>query len=163
MAKTYLPIATTTLGSAAASYTFSSITGTYTDLIMVFSGTMATEEALLMEFNGDTSALYSYSNLVGNGSTATSGRSTGNTKISLVSTGTGKTSQFQIIVQLQNYSNTTTFKTCLVRASNSTQEASTEVGLYRSTSAITSIKFYGNASSNIAAGSTFTLYGIKAA
>jgi hypothetical protein len=32
MAKTYEPIATTTLGSAAASITFSSIPATYTDL-----------------------------------------------------------------------------------------------------------------------------------
>jgi hypothetical protein len=34
MASTYTPIATTTLGSAAASYTFSSISGTYTDLVL---------------------------------------------------------------------------------------------------------------------------------
>ena len=37
MATTYEPIATTTLGSAAASITFSSIAGTYTDLRLVLS------------------------------------------------------------------------------------------------------------------------------
>jgi hypothetical protein len=35
MAKTYEPIATTTLGTAAATVTFSSISGTYTDLVLV--------------------------------------------------------------------------------------------------------------------------------
>ena len=38
MAITYEPIATNTLGSAAASVTFSSISGTYTDLVVVVSG-----------------------------------------------------------------------------------------------------------------------------
>jgi hypothetical protein len=163
MPATYEPIATTTLGSASPSVTFSSISGSYTDLVAVFIGTMAAEEALLMEFNADTSAIYSLTNLVGNGSTATSGRATGQTRTSLVSTGTGKTSQFQTIVQIMNYSNTTTFKTSLFRTANSTQETTAGVALYRSTSAVTSIKFYGNSSSNISAGSTFTLYGIKAA
>jgi hypothetical protein len=35
MAITYEPIATTTLGSAAADVTFTSISGTYTDLVLV--------------------------------------------------------------------------------------------------------------------------------
>ena len=35
MAITYEPIATTTLGSAAASVTFSSISGSYTDLVLI--------------------------------------------------------------------------------------------------------------------------------
>ena len=35
-AATYEPIATTTLGSAASTITFSSISGSYTDLILVF-------------------------------------------------------------------------------------------------------------------------------
>ena len=39
---TYTPIATTTLGSAASSYTFSSIPGTYTDLVLVVSGKYST-------------------------------------------------------------------------------------------------------------------------
>ena len=38
MASTYEKIATTTLGSATASYTFSSISGTYTDLILILVG-----------------------------------------------------------------------------------------------------------------------------
>jgi hypothetical protein len=35
MASTYEPIATTTLGTATASVTFSSISGAYTDLVLV--------------------------------------------------------------------------------------------------------------------------------
>jgi hypothetical protein len=39
---TYEAIATQTLGSAAASVTFSSIPGTYTDLVLVVAGTLTT-------------------------------------------------------------------------------------------------------------------------
>jgi hypothetical protein len=67
-----------------------------------------------------------------------------------------------MIMQLQNYSNATTFKTILVRNSPAANAVSALVNLYRSTSAITSIKFY-TTSGNLNTGSTFTLYGIAAA
>ena len=35
---TYTPIATTTLGSAQADVTFSSISGSYTDLVLIIGG-----------------------------------------------------------------------------------------------------------------------------
>jgi hypothetical protein len=40
MAITYEPIATTTLGSATSTVTFSSISGSYTDLVAVFEVTL---------------------------------------------------------------------------------------------------------------------------
>jgi hypothetical protein len=65
-------------------------------------------------------------------------------------------------MHLLNYSNTTTFKTLLVRFDNSSTETSLRVGLYRSTSAISTILVETD-SSTFTSGSTFTLYGIKAA
>ena len=157
MAITYEPIATTTLGSAAASVTFSSISGAYTDLVIVGAGSAAAD--IFIRFNGDSSALYSYTRMYGNGTTATSDRASGQTSYFLT---IGGFSDANFIFQLNNYSNTTTFKTGLSRSNYSSASVGAIAGLYRSTAAITSILLQSN-SSNISVGSTFTLYGIKAA
>ena len=65
-------------------------------------------------------------------------------------------------MSIQNYANTTTYKTMISRASDATQNAIAYVGLWRSTSAINSITLSVSAGT-FAIGSTFTLYGIKAA
>ena len=72
MAITYEPIATTTLGSAQASVSFSSFSG-YTDLVLVCVATTASDDQFLsVQFNGDTGSNYSNTYMTGNGSTATS-------------------------------------------------------------------------------------------
>jgi len=69
-----------------------------------------------------------------------------------------------IYVDFMNYSNTTTYKTWLAREGNGTNGyVSALVGLWRNTNAITQIKVLNTGSGNFATGSTFTLYGIKAA
>jgi len=62
-----------------------------------------------------------------------------------------------------NYANTTTYKTSLTRGNIATVATLATVGMWRSTSAITSIKIERDGSNLLAAGSTFTLYGIAAA
>lgn len=161
---TYTPIATTTLGSATNSITFSSIPSTYTDLVLVFNGSMASAADLLMQFNSDTATNYSDTILQGNGTSATSSRDTSQTSMTLGITGTGKTNIFTSIANIQNYSNTTTYKTVLVRVSEASTLTGAVVNLWRKTpEAINTIKVYGNGSVNISAGSIATLYGIKAA
>jgi hypothetical protein len=56
---TYVAIAEQTLGTAAASVTFSSIPGTYTDLVLVLSVQDASGNTFALQFNGDTSTNYS--------------------------------------------------------------------------------------------------------
>jgi hypothetical protein len=159
---TYTPIATTTLGSNAASYTFSSIPSTYTDLVIVATGgCVGSGEAIFARFNGD-STNYSDTVLLGNGSSAISTRAsvTGAHVIGRY-TGTDGTINANGILHIMNYANTTTYKTCLTRSNNSLG-TSAIVTLWRATpAAITSIALVG--STNILAGSTFTLYGIQAA
>ena len=60
MAITYEPIATTTLGSATASVTFSSL-GSYTDIVLVCSVQSASsgDARINIRFNGDTASNYS--------------------------------------------------------------------------------------------------------
>ena len=75
MATTYEAIQTTTLGSAAADITFSSIPATYTDLVLVYIGaTVSNNINYYLRFNGDTGTNYSYTYLSGTGSAVGSGR-----------------------------------------------------------------------------------------
>jgi hypothetical protein len=161
---TYTPIATTTLGSSATSYTFSSIAGTYTDLYLVaFVKTDDSSRAFTFQVNGDTGSNYSWTNLIGNGSAASSGRGSSSTNINLsAGAQTGYDSNGGLyLMNFQNYSNTTTNKTVVVRNAYAAGFASATVGLWRSTSAITSITMTSGA--NMLAGCTFTLYGIASA
>ena len=160
MAKTYEPIATTTLGSAASSVTFSSISGTYTDLVIVLNGALSSGLASLsVEYNGDTTSTYSYTRIQGNGTTASSARAPSDNAIGFVAQDSCMT-----IVNINNYSNSTTYKTTLTRTnSNYSSDGRTGsyVALWQNTAAINSIKL--SASANFNSGFTFTLYGIASA
>lgn len=159
MPSTYEPIATNTLSSAQASYTFTSIPGTYTDLILVFNGAGSTSANLDTQVNGDTGSNYSFNALYGTGSTVSSNRGT---NVTYFRSGYITTAQSMSILQFQNYANTTTYKSMLGRFSPSGGDVEFAVSMWRSTSAITSILIKPS-SGNLASGSVITLYGIKAA
>ena len=164
---TYSTIATTTLGSAAASYTFTSIPSTYTDLVLIANGsTVSASNINLRVGNGsiDTGTNYSYTVLNGNGTSATSTRysNQGQIQPSNEDAYWNATVAGAMVIHFQNYSNTTTNKTILSRANQAGLGVSAVVGLWRSTSAINQILF-GGASQNLVAGTTLTLYGIAAA
>ena len=170
MAKTYEPIATTTLSSAAATVTFSSISGSYTDLVLVAKGYNATGDgsAPTLYFNGDTGANYSDTELYGDGTSAGSNRRTSNTYITVYRSGGWDTTSTQpgmFIINVMNYANTTTYKTALIRSGSGDAtypSSETVVGLWRATpAAITSLTI--GSGGTMATGSTFSLYGIKAA
>jgi hypothetical protein len=163
MAKTYEPIATTTLGSAQASYTFSSISSAYTDLILVTNVKAVSSSELRIQLNSDTGTNYSFTYLSGNGTSAFSSRGSNASRIPLNAYADASTTFAQTTIsQIMNYSNATTYKTVITRASNANNGVDAVVGLWRNTAAITSINvFLGTG--NLDTGSTFTLYGIKAA
>ena len=160
MPSTYEPIATTTLGSASSSVTFSSISGAYTDLVLIVNSARTTgNDSVSLEFNGDTGTNYSRTILYGTGSAAASYREANS---SIIEIGIQDASNSTNIFNIMNYSNTTTYKTVLARANATTVRVQAGVGLWRSTSAITSIKLATGGSTFIS-GSTFTLYGVKSA
>lgn len=166
MAATYEPIATTTLGSSQTNITFSSISGSFTDLVLVLNGAfVGGAETIGVQFNSDTGSNYSNTILAGSGSSASSGRSSNQTGLSVGTNGYWTTTnEANSIIQIQNYSNNTTYKTALSRSNNASVGVDAIVGLWRSTSAITTIKLYGLYSArSFASGTTATLYGIKAA
>ena len=158
---TYEAIATTTLGSAASSVTFSSIAADWTDLVLIANLLPASSARFKMQLNGDTANNYSYTVLTGNGSAASSGResSIGNFNFYWNSIPSGWSSY---IINLQNYSNATTFKTILMRGNSPAVETFAQACLWRATpAAITSIYLFASVGT-FDIGSTFTLYGIKA-
>jgi len=159
---TYEPIATTTLGSAAATVSFTSISGSYTDLVLVAWGASTGGSDIFCQFNGDTGSNYSWTRLSGNGSTAASSRSSSASNIRLTISGYPDANAALVLASIQNYSNTTTYKTLISRANQATQGVDAIVGLWRSTSAITSIDVK-TTPNTFNTGATFTLYGIKAA
>jgi hypothetical protein len=68
-----------------------------------------------------------------------------------------------LLVNLTNYSNSTTYKTILTRYGSADRGTLAIAGLWRSTSAISSLEFSTDAGLTLSSGSIFTLYGIAAA
>jgi hypothetical protein len=162
---TYEPINTTTVsGTSTSQIDFNSISSAYTDLVLVINyGISANLYGLRIRFNADTGSNYSDTFLYGNGSSAASSRDTSATSIITSANGvSNNVLNYNVICSIQNYANTTTYKTALVRANATNTEVVACVGLWRSTSAINSVSVFVG-SGYILAGSTFTLYGIKAA
>ena len=158
--QTYNPIASITLGAATASVTFSAIPQTYTDLVIVMFSDQTASSISRMEFNNDTATNYSATFIAGDiSNTATSNRASNANSTAI--TYTSANEQISII-HLMNYSNTTTNKTNLSKRNDALGNVILNVGLWRSTAAITSVKL-SSTSSTFTSNSTFNLYGIKAA
>jgi hypothetical protein len=158
---TYEPIQTYTLGSAATDITFNSIPSSYTDLRLVLVGTHSTASGVALQFNSDTANNYSRTFLFGNGSVVGSGRNTSTTYIVCGNVGSSIPSLNEI--DIFSYAGST-FKTALISGSDDRNGSGTTVkvvGLWRSTSAINSVKIMQPDSFNLNAGTTATLYGIK--
>jgi hypothetical protein len=162
MPATYEPIATTTLGTAASSITFSSISSAYTDFRVVLVGKCAgnaSGNTFEFSINGDTGTNYSRTQLKGDGASATSARTTSQTSIS-INTDKKLDSMYMVTVDAFSYAGSTN-KTFLMSWSgdfNTEGNVVRSVGLYRSASAVTSIAFA--TSGNFVSGDTATLYGI---
>jgi len=154
---TYTPIATTSFTSVS-DLTFSSISGSYTDLYIVFDAVGSSVTNLALQFSGDTGSNYSYTYILGDGSSASSSRNTSQTSGYLTAIYDNRTI---CNISIMNYSNTTTNKTYLARLSAAAYQTSAMVGLWRSTSAITSVKILKLSGGTMTG--TATLYGIQAA
>ena len=158
---TYTPVASQTLSASASSVTFSNIPQDYTDLVLVVNGQVSTSSQIAIQFNSDTGTNYSVTAMYGDGTSAASGRTT--SAAALYGFGWfGNGTQSTSILNIQNYSNSTTYKTVLARGNLSSSYVHAGVGLWRSTSAITSMYIYVYGGYNWNSGTTFSLYGIQA-
>ena len=160
---TYVAIATQTLGSNTATVTFSSISSAYTDLVLVIAAATTTSgNNYYLQFYSDTGSNYSDTSIRGNGSAASSGRHTSASVAYIAFDSSTVLNGTVAIASIQNYSNTTTYKTVLSRYSQASAQVNATVNLWRSTSAINAITI-GSDGGTLSSGSTFSLYGIAAA
>lgn len=157
---TYDLLDSTTLGTTAASVTFSAISQDYRDLIVVFSGTGG-GSLTKINFNGDTGSNYSAVTAEGDGSSVRSLAFTSNTMFTanwgptLNSTNIGNT-----IWQIMDYSATDKHKSVLIRGNLGVSGSATmTAGRWANTAAITSVVVAPD-SGSFNSGSTFYLYGI---
>jgi hypothetical protein len=163
---TMIPIATNTLTSATNTITFSNIPNTYTDLMLVINSANGSNDIdIYMRLNADTGNNYDWTALVGNGTAASGSRSNSQAYARIGNMSGSNAGSNTTIVHFLNYSNTTTYKTILTRGNNPALLVESRSNLWRSTSAINSISVIGqySISATLMAGSTLTLYGIKAA
>lgn len=171
MANTYVLIANNTLTSSAASVTFSSIPGTYTDLVLKFSARVdgaTTGRELKLQFNSDTTTLYSNTVVRGSGAAASSYRDTGIAYTAAGrAPGTSVTSNTfsNVEIYIPSYTASQNKPASLFSAlednvATISNNLVASADLYRSTTAITSIVITPT-SDNFVSGSSFFLYGIK--
>lgn len=154
-------LANVTLGSAANTVTFSSISGAYRDLRLVFTGGIGSSNASFT-LNNDSSSTYLWTTLESDG-VASSSAWNGDTFGSFANNYIlwFNTSGILVTMDILDYSATDKHKTVLTRGNNSVRAVNAVVNRWPSTAAITSIRLNGNAT-NFTAGSTFALYGLSA-
>ena len=175
----YESIATSTVGSGGTSYVeFTSISSSYTHLqircLTKLSRTTGNED-LYIRFNSDTASNYRAHRLQGDGATASSsdmGAGTGVYIGEMIGTWASAANMFSaLVIDILDYKNTNKFKTTRTLAGgdqngNTAPNGDTGKviflsGLWRSTSAISTIRIYP-AGGTLNEYSQFALYGIKA-
>jgi hypothetical protein len=168
-----VPIARVEANSASTTnpISFLNIPQTYQDLMLVVSARATNADTVTdyaITINNNNSSIYSRTFLQGDGSSASSNRTTGDPYYfpryartgASVTSGIFGTNTFHFL----NYANTLTFKTILTRAATDTNGAgytTLTCGLYRSTDGISRLDLFSNGG-NWTFGSTATLYGIRA-
>jgi len=166
---TYTQIGTAvTVGSGgAANIDFTSIPGTYTDLVILLSSRAATGGAadVEMQLNSDTTGTnYATKQIQANGSTVASSGGAGNqTATSTGSTDTASTFASSSIY-IPNYLGSTykSYSTDTVTENNATTAYATlRAGIWNNTAAITNIRLKHGSGANFAQYSTAYLYGVS--
>jgi hypothetical protein len=162
---TYDSIFSLTLSTSAATVTLGSggtgtIPSTFTDLVLVIDGTLTSgaTNPCRIKFNGDSGSNYSFNRILTTGGAFANDQSSNNNNGILVSDLAG--THFSVIYTFIDYANTSVVKTTLSHQYQS-EYMGQYVGRWNSTSAINSI-LLTPVSAPFSAGTTFSLYGIKA-
>jgi len=157
----YESIATTTLGSAQSTITFSSIPSTYKHLQIRYSANCTATGNPIVRFNGDTGSNYAYHILYGTGTSAAAVAGSAQTFMYLGTTYSNANVFNGGVIDILDYANTNKTKTMRVLCgaeNNSAGEVALFSGLWNSTSAISSLTI---TLANFTQYSSFALYGIK--
>jgi hypothetical protein len=157
----YVALANVTLSSAAATITFSSISGAYRDLILIANASITSGSAKsVIRFNSDSGTNYNLVTMEGDGGStnyflASLSSIQGGGNNNNLSTALG-----QFTYNLMDYSATDKHKSVLVRSDNSGLGTIAAAGRWANTAAITTLSVGLSSASTYVTGSTFALYGI---
>jgi hypothetical protein len=161
---------TQVLGSTTASVTFSSLStyaATYQHLqiraVAKTDRAGATNDNVIMRFNGDSATNYSCHNLRGSSGSVTSGANANETKIICRAVGGNDGNFGAVVIDILDAFETTKHKTTRSLGGYATDIVELGSGSWRNTAAVSSILLDQDVGSNFLTGSRFSLYGIKAA
>lgn len=161
----YESIQTITVSSTVSDITFTSIPSTYKHLQIRGIVQLSQSGEMDLQFNSDTGSNYSYHRIYGSGSSvvAEAGVSTSQATVGYYVSATNNFNGF--VIDILDYANTSKNKTVRSLNGNDTNGGGLIIfdsSAWRSTSAITSIKFFSkDVSRNLNQYSSFALYGIK--
>jgi hypothetical protein len=158
----YTALANVTLGSNTSTVTFTSISQSYRDLVLVIEGRSTISENPTMRFNADTGSNYPMVNMYGTGSLARSAGS--GSAYFFIGYGVTFESAYRAsaIINIMDYSATDKHKSVLIRDDNSVIATEAQAGRWASTAAVNSISCFFNFGANWTTGTTFALYGVSA-
>lgn len=175
MPGTYIPIATTTLTGTTASYSFTSIPQTYTDLVLRIAplATNNNGRAQIMYFNDDGGANYTWLRLYGASNVSNtmfiSSLTTSGAMSIGAAAGAGSSIDSGNLIEwnILNYSNSTYNKNVLAKHrfqedADGAREIGRFAGVWKNNNAITKITV-APGSGDYVSGTVITLFGIKAA
>lgn len=162
------------VGTAINAVSFTGVPSGYTALAIMAYGRVsdsAASEPVGMQFNSDTGNNYDNEFVYGTASTAAAGSSAGVTFLDGIDFA-GATATTNVAgsanVFINNYADTNFYKSetssnarILILGTTSNYLAVEYAGVWRSTSAITSIKFFDTNGGNISVNSSFTIWGVK--
>jgi hypothetical protein len=166
----FVALATTTLGSAANTVTFSSIPSGYKALeIRIAARGTSSRARIAVRFNGDTTSNYHnvYSQAAGSSVSAGSDYNASFAELSIIPDSTTNSSLYAgLSISILDYASTTKKKTIITQfagaQANTTLYAGGNLCSWNNSAAISSIEFRGGfiGSGDFEAGSTFSIYGV---
>lgn len=149
-------MASLTLGASATTVTFSSIVGSYRDLMLVISGNVTTSAAVVnLRLNSDTTTTNYATCTIQDGGTLGATSSSNTFGLGSLSTTIGA-----ITATFFDYSKTDKFKGYVAQIDRYDSAVQLRAGCWFSTATITSLAVVA-ATNAFAAGTTFTLYGVN--
>jgi hypothetical protein len=162
---TYESIVSYTLPSAGNNIILGSggegtIPSTFTDLVLVIDGALASggTGSCYLRFNGSSSSQYSFSRLLTTGGAFANAQGTLSTQLLFSDLSADK---FTVVSQIMDYTNINTYTTVLTQQYSGATYTGQFVGRWNSGAVINAITIIGH--QNFNTGTTFSLYGIKAA
>lgn len=159
MAATFIKIADYTVSSTVATFNFTSIPATYTDLVLVANAASTQQTNIGVRFNSDTGNNYYDIGSEGSGSSITNNNLTsdGFSRLAWITNST--TYAGSGVLHIANYAENKWKALFSVRGLNSTAVAY-GVGTWGGTSVISTITVFTATGVNFRNGSVFSLYGI---